>query len=430
MTTSELKTIIAESTNPDAYNSIKVVFEFPYLNYRKEITGLSTLHEFVIQQINGFKEIGESKLPGLYKKSINYFDRIRTEILTLRIDKESFDQNNFKYYNQNIVSRINEINNNNYPFTYDCPETEFLKYVNQNYPASYDGAYNYFIGQFYNQEKRSFFGYMLAFNFNNKENADLRRLELDKKIISENRRFFEKYLNESESQMAEYLKNSKTKYDEHIIDLQNFKDNKENSFNEWFGKSSEDFSHFFTESNQQFNNFTNESVEKIRNLEKTYGELLSLKKPAEYWRLRAIDLNKQGWKSLYWLISLVAFTASLLFILLWLTPDDMLITIFSEDKSKAIRWSIVFLAFLSVLIYGIRTLNKVTFSSFHLARDAEEREQLTYVYLSLINEKSMDKEDRLLIMQSLFSRADTGLLKDDSSPSMPGATNIVEKVLR
>jgi len=33
-------------------------------------------------------------------------------------------------------------------------------------------------------------------------------------------------------------------------------------------------------------------------------------------------------------------------------------------------------------------------------------------------------------MQSLFSRADTGLLKDDSSPSMPGATNIVEKVLR
>ena len=42
----------------------------------------------------------------------------------------------------------------------------------------------------------------------------------------------------------------------------------------------------------------------------------------------------------------------------------------------------------------------------------------------------MDKEDRLLIMQSLFSRADTGLLKEDSSPSMPGATSLVEKLVK
>jgi len=91
----------------------------------------------------------------------------------------------------------------------------------------------------------------------------------------------------------------------------------------------------------------------------------------------------------------------------------MLATFFSDDKSKAIRWSIVFIAFLSVLIYGIRTLNKITFSSFHLARDAEERYQLTHVFLALINEKAMDKKDRSLVIQSLFSRADTGLLKDD-----------------
>lgn len=104
----------------------------------------------------------------------------------------------------------------------------------------------------------------------------------------------------------------------------------------------------------------------------------------------------------------------------------MLVTIFSDDKSKAIRLSIVFLVFLSILIYGIRTLNKVTFSSFHLARDADERYQL--YNLAPINEKSMDKDDRLLVMQSLFSRADTGLLKDDSSFSMTGAATIVEKL--
>lgn len=31
-------------------------------------------------------------------------------------------------------------------------------------------------------------------------------------------------------------------------------------------------------------------------------------------------------------------------------------------------------------------------------------------------------------MQSHFSRADTRLLKEDSSPSMPGATTIVERL--
>ena len=59
------------------------------------------------------------------------------------------------------------------------------------------------------------------------------------------------------------------------------------------------------------------------------------------------------------------------------------------------------------------------FSSFHLARDSEERHTLTYFYLSLLKESEIDPEEKKLIMQSLFSRADTGLLKEDSSPTMP-----------
>jgi hypothetical protein len=64
---------------------------------------------------------------------------------------------------------------------------------------------------------------------------------------------------------------------------------------------------------------------------------------------------------------------------------------------------------------------------FHLSRDAEEREQLSYFYLALIKEGAVEKEDRHLIMQSLFSRADSGLLKEDSSPTMPGT--MFEKIM-
>ena len=58
-------------------------------------------------------------------------------------------------------------------------------------------------------------------------------------------------------------------------------------------------------------------------------------------------------------------------------------------------------------------------SSYHLARDAKEREQLTYFYLSLINEKAVTDSERELVITSLFSRSDTGLLKGDSSPEIP-----------
>ena len=53
-------------------------------------------------------------------------------------------------------------------------------------------------------------------------------------------------------------------------------------------------------------------------------------------------------------------------------------------------------------------------------RDAEEREQLTYLYLSLNNEKKIDEKSRDIILQALFSRSETGLLTGDSAPAMPG----------
>jgi len=79
----------------------------------------------------------------------------------------------------------------------------------------------------------------------------------------------------------------------------------------------------------------------------------------------------------------------------------------------------IYITLVSFIAYGIRSFMKVMFSSFHLARDCEERHTLTYFYLSLLKDSKVDDKDRQLIMQSLFSRAETSLLKEDSSPTMP-----------
>ena len=62
---------------------------------------------------------------------------------------------------------------------------------------------------------------------------------------------------------------------------------------------------------------------------------------------------------------------------------------------------------------------KPSFTNMLSASDAQERHQLTYQYLSLLQANAIEEKDREIILQSLFSRADTGLLKGDSSPTMP-----------
>ena len=68
------------------------------------------------------------------------------------------------------------------------------------------------------------------------------------------------------------------------------------------------------------------------------------------------------------------------------------------------------------------------FSNFHLARDAEEREKLTYLYISLLSKGEVSEEERKIVFQALFSRSDTGLLKEDSSPTMPGVSSYIDKI--
>ena len=75
----------------------------------------------------------------------------------------------------------------------------------------------------------------------------------------------------------------------------------------------------------------------------------------------------------------------------------------------------------------MKVLSKMTFSSFHLMRDAQEREQLTYLYLALTHESEIDKSSRDIVLQSLFSRSETGLLVKENGPTMPTISEILPR---
>ena len=173
------------------------------------------------------------------------------------------------------------------------------------------------------------------------------------------------------------------------------------------------------------NSFIEEKQLKMVDLEKTYEEKLKLSKPAEYWKKMSKSYTRSGgiWLGVSTLLA-IAIIAGIALLIIF-TPN-----LFEKNAYwlDLVKDTALLTVITSVAIYVLRITIKLSLSSFHLSRDAREREQLSYFYLSLMESKGITEKERALIINSLFSRSDTGLLKGDSAPSMTAnITDLLEK---
>ena len=174
--------------------------------------------------------------------------------------------------------------------------------------------------------------------------------------------------------------------------------------------------------------FEQDYQDRIKVLEDTYTKLLQLKGPAEYWDELAKSYRSRGW----WLLGVVGLIGVVVFgSLLALLFDCDKLPLLNHVKFDAatVRASLIFVVLTSVAGYLLHLFTRLSISSFHLARDYRERFQLTRVYLALIKDGDIQNEEstRQLILQSIFSRSDTGLLKGDHALTMPVALGDVVK---
>ena len=166
-------------------------------------------------------------------------------------------------------------------------------------------------------------------------------------------------------------------------------------------------------------NTQKETEAKSKKLEDTYEDKLRLSKPAEYWNKSAGNFLWQA--GLFGVLSLLLVIVPI--IVLTCSGKEFIDSWFPSDPNVNITYNIprmgVIIFMLAIYTYLVRLVAKLTFSSLHLMRDAQEREQLTYVYLSLINENGIDEKSRDIVLQALFSRTETGLLANENGPTMP-----------
>ena len=155
---------------------------------------------------------------------------------------------------------------------------------------------------------------------------------------------------------------------------------------------------------------------RVEDLESLYAEKLRLEKPAKYWKDAAEKYKRQG---IRWTRGTVAFSVVGLAGLgisfyLWLNGYS------AQLKLDTLQGAVIFASVMAVFAFVLRVLARLSFSAFHLMRDAEEREQLTYLYLSLSRTVPQEKESQGIILRALFSRSQTGLLTNERGPTMPG----------
>ena len=179
---------------------------------------------------------------------------------------------------------------------------------------------------------------------------------------------------------------------------------------------------------QSIDDWQREKHEKIKALEDTYENKLSLEAPETLWRERSEEHQKLAKKWTYFLIfaalALIAALAGLVVVI-----HSYLNTI--QNELPFISKSFILISIISFFIYIIRILIKIVMSNHHLATEYKQKAALTRFYQALTKAgTNIEKEERLIIINSLFSKVETGLVKTDTSNDSDAILALLSKNLK
>ncbi|MEI7511692.1 MAG: hypothetical protein WCJ84_06060 [Candidatus Peregrinibacteria bacterium] len=214
MTILELRKTILESPSLDWFNDIEVNINYPYIGFSQSLRGITTIYKFLEQQLNGWEKIGNN-LPQQLQNSKQYFEDIKNRIENFV--NSFFSQNDVQTLNahwNSIESLLQDVSD--WPFLYNCPETDFLIRLNKEQPNYFKGAYDVIIhnnsdisgNNIGSGNRNILLGAIIAYEFLAKDKTAItERRNLEKKSLSVIRNDAQQYLSESEIVLVEHLKN-------------------------------------------------------------------------------------------------------------------------------------------------------------------------------------------------------------------------------
>jgi len=172
-----------------------------------------------------------------------------------------------------------------------------------------------------------------------------------------------------------------------------------------------DFNKLLGDCSNQTNGLVSSSTKELENIKKTYDDRLALQAPVLYWKQKATKHRLLAF--VYTGLSIAAF------IITGLGLYVSMPQVVGTQKLAEVKFHEIGLIVLvaTIGVWAIRVFVRLMMSNIHLLDDATERRTMLLTYLALLRRDKLPKDDsRLLILQTLFRPASTGIVKDDASP--------------
>ncbi|MDO4868657.1 MAG: DUF6161 domain-containing protein [bacterium] len=224
--------------------------------------------------------------------------------------------------------------------------------------------------------------------------------------------------------VSESIDNIAKETEEHFKQTADLIDKNDEKIREIFIEHSREVDEF----KHNLEQWQNNKETSIKILEDTYEKKLQLEAPEKLWKERSRDYKI---KTRYWMCGLGVFIVGLIF-----STGNLLIRIhdYLQGTIKDIPFisqSFIYVALVSFLIYLIRVVVKIIISNQHMAMEYEQKEALTRFYQALVYDgKEVDKEERLIIFNALFSKTETGLVKTDNSGESEALIALLSKSIK
>lgn len=356
-------------------------------------TDFQTLEEFILKENQEFSYIDNNSLN--LTKFKNYLINFKSALNSVKITKIAVSpQSTANFFRQIRQSATNYVDSKSIrSLSIHSAKIKELIELNKTYIAN--AYYNIVVGHHYNMNNRNdalaFIEYSVIVNSGFGEKAVQTQRNIAKSL---------------QNGYSKKLSDLNEKYSELVAENES-----------WNLKKLEELNNLTKKNNETFEKLLTDTRAKMLTLEQAYNEKLKLQAPAQEWEKQ----EKSYFKNfvIFILIATVISIAFLIFLGYMLNSKDILDGDFDLLNYNTIKGSLIFTMMISVGVYMINIFIKLSMSSLHLSRDAKERKQLAYFYLALTKDNLVDSTDRHIIMQSLFSRSDSGLFKGDSTPSMP-----------
>ncbi|MBD5824607.1 DUF6161 domain-containing protein [Lactococcus petauri] len=193
-----------------------------------------------------------------------------------------------------------------------------------------------------------------------------------------------------------------------------------------FSEEKEKHQNYITKMEEKLEQLIDERQETLSRLEDSYQQKLALKAPIVFWETES---KKYKDSAIKWGVSSVLAGILIAGTGLWM------LHIGGSDIAKLRDVSIIPvyfipIALISLLVYILRTFIKIAISNQHISVEYAQKAALTDYYLSMIQEGHMkiSIEEKQLLLPSIFSKIDSGLVKGDSGGDSE-ATDLLKVLL-